>query len=133
MFTEPRVSFLISNVVLGPDSFTSNGALHVPAELLEPDGNVGANPEDRVGSGMGVGLGKGVSEGSGVGGTAVAVGMAAWVRATMVLAAATAEACTCAGSIVGAAWGPQAASRTASTMAMNVIRFILYLSRFLLV
>jgi len=53
---------------------------------------VGKDELSRVGSANGVGLGSSVGLGSGEGGISVAVGMAAWVNATMVFAAATAEA-----------------------------------------
>ena len=79
-----------------------------------------------VGLGSGVGLGCGVSVGTGVGGTA------ACVNATIVLAAATAEACIWAGSAVGVALAPHALRRKASMAAMKKMRFILYSLHFLL-
>lgn len=69
-----------------------------------------------VGRGKGVGLGSGVGLGAAV---AVAVGIAACVMPIMVDAAATAEAWTSAGSVVGAAWGPQPARKSADTHAMK--------------
>jgi len=64
---------------------------------------VGNPPVSNVGRAKRVGLGRGVGLGISVGGTSVAAGMAAWVIATIVLAAATAEACICAGSTAGVA------------------------------
>jgi len=55
----------------------------------EPDAAVAA-VVSRVGSDTGVSVGRGVTVGVSVGGTAVAVGMASWVWATMVNAAASA-------------------------------------------
>ena len=53
---------------------------------------VGDARNPRVGSASKVGLGSGVGLGKGVGGIGVSVGMAACVKATIVFAAATAEA-----------------------------------------
>ena len=80
---------------------------------------VGADPIGSVGSATSVGLGSAVGLGSGVGGMGVGVGTAACVSATIVLAAATAEAWICAGSAVGAA-GAQAAVTSRAIPAMAI-------------
>jgi hypothetical protein len=79
---------------------------------------------DEVGKGSGVGGGGRVGTGVSVGGTRVAVGMAAWVNATMVEAAAKAVPCTSAGFMVGVACGPQAANRKAASIEMLISFFI---------
>ena len=72
-------------------------------------GKVDVNVTFRVGRGTGVSVGRGVSVGVSVGGRGVFVGMAAWVCATMVNAAATAVFCTSTALIVGVAGAaPQA-------------------------
>jgi len=83
---------------------------------------------DKVGKGMGVGEGSRVGLGTGVGGMGVAVGMAAIVNATIVFASAMADACTCAGSIVGTLFGAQAASNSVSAATINKTCFIYFLS-----
>ncbi len=88
--------------------------LHSPAELPVGTAVVG---EATVSSGM-VGVGCGVSVGVPVGGTGVAVGMAVCVRATIVFSTTTAEACTCAGSIVGTAFTPHELNNDAKIVIM---------------
>lgn len=84
-----------------------------------------ANVDD-VGRGSGVLVGNGVCVGGSVGGKGVEVGMAAWVCATMVKAAATAVFCTSAACIVGAAGVPHALMSRAMTTTVRVEkRFIL--------
>jgi hypothetical protein len=77
------------------------------AEFPDPDAAVVA-VTSRVGSEAGVLVGRGVKVGVSVGGTGVAVGMASWVWATMVKAAASAVDCTSAALIVGTGSAPQA-------------------------
>jgi hypothetical protein len=64
-------------------------------------------------------VGKEVAVGIAVGGMDVAVGMAAWVSATMVIAAAIAVPCTSAGDIVGSGSGPHAVN-TSAAIAIRV-------------
>ena len=73
-----------------------------------------------VGSVASVGLGSAVGLGTEVG---TSVGIAACVRATIVLAAATAEACTRDGSTAGAAGAPQALSKKTRTVTIREDRF----------
>ncbi len=86
--------------------------------------SVGGAITGKVGSAATVGLGSGVGLGTGVGGTGVSVGIACCVRAIIVLAAATAEAWICAGSIVGAAGAHAALSTRAALAAPNRSDFI---------
>ncbi len=111
-------SFRITRVVFGPDEARSNG----PAQLVEL-AVVGDAMFARVGCTGSVGSGMGVGLGSGVGGIGVLVGMAALVMAIMVLAAATADAWICAGSILGAA-GAQAPRPMAVSTRTYKTRFI---------
>src|SRR5512142_179849 len=121
----------ISTGTCGPSGLAAMGALHgSPPEPPVLDGAPVVGPVcgevveiDSVGSASNVGLGRGVGLGSGVGGTGVAVGTAAWVIATMVLAAATAEAWMSAGSAVGVA-GAHALSSSASSIVTNRTGFI---------
>lgn len=83
---------------------------------------VGAAKIGAVGTGGMVGVGCGVSVSATVGGTGVCVGIAACVMATIVFAAATAEACTSAGSTVGTAFAPHAlnsGTKTATTVNID--------------
>lgn len=74
----------------------------------------------RDGNASGVSVGKGVCVGVSVGGNGVAVGIAAWVSATIVNAAATAVNCTSAALIVGAGSAPHAVMTIADiTMIME--------------
>jgi len=89
------------------------GPPHSPPLLEEVtavgEGKTGGFKTGFVGKGGIVGVGCGVPVGAVVvGGMGVSAGMAAWVIANMVLAAATAEACTDAGSTVGVAFTPHA-------------------------
>jgi len=86
------------------------GPLHSPAGLPDEAGGavVGEGRIGTVAIGAMVGVGCGVSVGASVGGTGVSVGMASWVMASMVFAAAIAEACMSAGSTVGVAFVPHA-------------------------
>src|SRR5688572_30454425 len=77
---------------------------------------VGVSVTSRVGSVTGVSVGRGVSVGVSVGGMGVAVGMAAWVCATMVKAAATAVFWISTGLTVGTGSAPQAPSSSARRM-----------------
>jgi hypothetical protein len=76
---------------------------------------------DGVAIANGVDVGGKVGRGVFVGGIVVAVGMAACVSATIVHAAATADAWTSAALMVGSGSGPQALSRNrlASRMVKN--------------
>lgn len=78
---------------------------------------VGATNEAPVGitKGAVVFVGGGVGEGVSVGGMGVAVGMAACVSATIVMAAAIAVPCTSSALIVGSGSGPQALIRKVRT------------------
>ncbi len=96
----------------------------VPLGLEADDASVGAETAGNVGNGNGVGLGWEVAVGTGDGGTGVSDGIAAWVCATMVLAAAMAEACTWAGSGGGGVAGAQAANKTVIITTKNAKRFI---------
>ena len=79
-----------------------------------------------VGEAREVLVGSGVSVGASVGGTAVAVGMAACVSATIVKAAASAVCCTSTGLTVAVAWAPQALTNKLNTTPMiNAFRFML--------
>jgi hypothetical protein len=101
------------------------GALHGSLdEVGAAAATVGTAPTGSVGSDKSVGLGSGDGLGSGVGGTSVAVGIAACVSATIVLAAATAEAWICAGSAVGTA-GAQAALMATISAARTSIVFLI--------
>ncbi len=125
LFSLKMRTFLIS----GPPLFAIGplqGSL-VPLELVAMVGDAWA---DKVGKGMGVGEGSRVGLGTSVDGIGVAVGIAAIVIATMVLAAAIAEAWIRAGSMVGVACGPQALSKRASVATTNRIRFIFFLHFF---
>ena len=95
--------------------------LHSPPPPVDTT-TVGEAKIGAVGTGGIVGVGCGVSVDASVGGTGVSVGIAAWVMATIVLAAATAEACTCAGSMVGTAFAPHAlnsSTKTATTVNID--------------
>src|SRR5690349_2378064 len=76
-----------------------------------------------VGRGNGVNVGSGVALGVSVGGNGVAVGIACWVAATMVQAAATDVFCTSAGAMVGVPCDPQADNRRAMPNRMGATRF----------
>jgi hypothetical protein len=80
----------------------------------------------RVGSGNGVKVGSGVGLGVSVGGTGVFVGMASWVIATIVHAAASAVPCTSCGDSVGVPCGPQAVRTTASSIKIGIIFLIIF-------
>ena len=69
-------------------------------------------------------VGNGVAVGASVGGMGVAVGIAACVSATMLIAAAMAVPCTSAGLMVGSGVGPQAASKNVSIAMVIKICFI---------
>jgi hypothetical protein len=76
-------------------------------------------------SGSGVNVGNGVGLGTSVGGKGVAVGIAAFVAATIVCAAATAVFCISAG-LTGRGVGavlPQAVKKTAEASRIGKIRF----------
>jgi hypothetical protein len=77
-----------------------------PPVLLPTGAVVDVRVTLSVGRGNGVSVGRGVWVGVSVGGRGVAVGIAAWVCATMVSAAATAVFCTSTAFIVGAAGSP---------------------------
>ena len=83
--------------------------------------NVGSSATSTVGLGSGVGLG------GGVGGTAVALGTDCCVMATIVLAAATADAWIAAGSTVGVA-GAQPAPAIIASAAIVVTRAFMQFS-----
>jgi len=96
-----------------------------------PRSAVGDSRKLNVGSASRVGLGSSVGLGRGVGGRGVSVGLAACVKATIVFAAAMAEAWIMAGSCVGVAAAPQALSSKASiTVKNNKVRFICAVSNF---
>ena len=98
------------------------GPLHSPPPL-EDVITVGEGKTGFVGKTGIVGVGCGVSVAATVGGTGVSVGMAAWVSASMVLAAATAEACTSDGSTVGTAFALHALKSNIKTVIMVNIGF----------
>ncbi len=103
-----------------PSECAPSGPLHGSLLVLpEPCVAIGAIVAvgDISNVGSGVGLGSGVSVGKGVGGSA------AWVCAVIVFAIAIAEACTCAGSIVGMTSGPQALSKKADVITISAIGF----------
>jgi len=75
---------------------------------------------EEVGRGSGVFVGRAVGAGVSVGGRGVAVGMAAWVCATMVCAAATAVFCTSTACMVGAAGLLHALMSIAMTATMRM-------------
>src|SRR5512138_3824514 len=110
-FTCPLVLLRISTGADGPDAPASSRCL----QSADEEAAVGDAKAPSPVSTAGVMLGSGVALGSGVGGTAVFVGIAACVAATIVLAAATAEACTCSASMVGAAGAPQAVRTRANS------------------
>ena len=88
-----------------------------------PVGSITCVPD--VGKGGGVSVGRAVGNVVSVGGTEVAVGMAAWVSATMVNAPASAVCCTSTGFAVGAACGAQAPrSKINTTPMIKTFRFI---------
>ena len=110
----------MSKFDFGPPGFGAMSELHG-----SPDADVVAvgRTEGNVGRAK-VGLG-GARVGVSVDGrVAVAVGRAAWVCAAIVNAIATAEACTLAASMVGAALGPQAANKTVSPKIRGKTFFI---------
>ena len=75
-------------------------------------------------NGMAVFVGNGVAVGASVGGIGVAVGIAACVSATMVIAAAMAVPCTSAALMVGSAGDPQAVNTSASIAIVIKLCFI---------
>jgi hypothetical protein len=77
-------------------------------------------------NGSAVKVGKGVGLGVSVGGSGVAVGIAAWVMATTVHAAATAVLLTSAGAMVGVASGPQAVNSMVSASRIGNIFFNIF-------
>lgn len=96
------VEFTMRTLTFVPAGLAANGPWHgsplVFPLLPDPElplvegAPVGDAMIDSVGKASKVGLGSGVGLGKGVGGIGVAVGTAACVRATIVLAAATADA-----------------------------------------
>ena len=109
------VLLFILNVANVSPLLLTIGPLHSPPPVVT---TVGEASTGEVGRGGIVGEASGVSVGVSVGGMGVSVGMAAWVSATIVLAAATAEACTWEGSMVGAAFGAHALIRNARIVPM---------------
>ena len=105
------------------------GPPHSPP-ALEDVTVVGEGKTGFVGKSGIVGVGCGVSVAATVGGMGVAVGIAAWVIASMVLAAATAEACTSAGSTVGTAFALHALKSNTKTVIMVNIEFDFILPSF---
>jgi len=119
---------------VGPASPTFNGLL----QLFGSDGAdvfVGRVNGSNVGtmSGSAVKVGKGVGLGVSVGGSCVAVGIAAWVMATTVHAAATAVPSTSAGAMVGVPCEPQAVNRTVSASKIGNIFFNIFFSVYIFV
>ncbi|MCK7506396.1 MAG: hypothetical protein MZV70_21630 [Desulfobacterales bacterium] len=101
-----------------------------PPELAETAVKVGTTANaSSVGDGTGVSVGMGVGTGVLVGGTGVLAGIAAWVSATMVNAAATAVDWISCGLTVGSAGVPPPHALMTIAMAVmtetRIIRFIL--------
>ncbi|MCJ7432544.1 MAG: hypothetical protein MUO77_03560 [Anaerolineales bacterium] len=117
-----RVSFTIN--IFAARTLPASGAAAEPSLIGLLHGSVVGAPAgnsvadvgggDGVKLGRDVGLDKGVLVGTGVG------GIAAWVIATKVFTAATAEACIWAESIIGTAFAPQALSIKA-TMEIIIV------------
>jgi hypothetical protein len=127
--TPSFVVFTIRMTVSLPSGFESTLVAQgsVPPELepllLLTEAAVGdemAATVAEVGRGSDVLVGKGVCVGGSVGGNGVAVGMAAWVCATMVNAPATAVFCTSTACMVGAAGAPHALMSRAMTTTVKV-------------
>jgi hypothetical protein len=123
----PLVSFSIRMGFVGPASATFNGLLQLFGSA-GADVAVGRVAGSNVGmiNGSAVKVGKGVGLGVSVGGRGVAVGIAAWVMATTVHAAATAVLLTSAGAMVGVPCGPQAVNRTVNASKMGNIFFNIF-------
>jgi hypothetical protein len=99
----------VSLPLWGASGRVAQGSTLLPELLLAGAAvDVNVTLTSSVGKAKGVFVGRGVCVGASVGGRAVLVGMAAWVCATIVNAAATAVLCTSAAFIVGAAGAPQA-------------------------
>ena len=109
---------VVIGLALGPAGLPAIGPLHASAALVAAGGGakVGTS-NDSVGSSIAVGLGSGVGLGRAVGGSTVGLGTACCVIATIVLAAATADAWIAAGSTVGVA-GAQALPATSANAAI---------------
>jgi hypothetical protein len=126
--TATFVMFAILMIVSFPNGEPSTLLQGSPPELLVVGAVVGARVISRVGRGNGVFVAAGVRVGASVGGRDVAVGIAAWVCATIVIAAATAVFCTSTGFAVGAAGAPHALMSAArrTTRAKVENRFMRY-------
>lgn len=114
-------------VVFGPAA--SAGITCFRSSQMSPDADVcvtvGSTEMGCVGNSIGVAVGGEVGIGVSVGGMSVAVGIAAWVSATIVQAAATAVPWTSAALIVGSGSGPQALNRN-KLANMRVMSFFIF-------
>lgn len=111
----------VSLPCLGESGRVEHGSTVAAPELLLTGAVVTVGVTSRVGNASGVSVGGGVSVGVSVGGTGVAVGIAAWVCATMVKAAAIAVFCTSTGLTVGTAGAPQAVMSVARVARATIL------------